>query len=87
MTRAASPIYAAANIIQITPSSTNPALTEQGFTTFFRVCGRDDQQAILAADYLQQHWADKAIGIVHDNSSYGRGLAQNTRDRLNAQGT
>ena len=87
MTRVGSKIYAAAGVIQITPSSTNPALTEQGIKTFFRVCGRDDQQAIIAADYLHQHWAGKSIGIVHDSSSYGHGLAQHTRDRLNALGT
>jgi branched-chain amino acid transport system substrate-binding protein len=87
MTRVGSQIYGAAGVIQITPSSTNPALTEQGITTFFRVCGRDDQQAILSADYLHRHWAGKSIGIVHDNSSYGHGLARHTRDRLNALGT
>jgi len=87
MTRAAADIYAAAGVIQITPSSTNPELTEQGISTFFRVCGRDDQQAIFAADYLQRQWAGKSIGIIHDNSSYGLGLAQGTRDRLRALGT
>jgi branched-chain amino acid transport system substrate-binding protein len=87
MTKAAAEIYAAAGVIQITPSSTNPVLTEQGIKTFFRVCGRDDQQSILTANYLHQKWADKSIGIVHDNSSYGMGLAQQTRDRLNALGS
>jgi len=87
MTKAAADIYAAAGVIQITPSSTNPALTEQGIKTFFRVCGRDDQQSILTANYLHQKWANKAIGIVHDYSSYGMGLAQQTRDRLNALGS
>ena len=87
MTRAAQAIYAKAGVIQITPSSTNPTLTEQGISTFFRVCGRDDQQAILSAEYLHKNWSGKAIGIVHDNSSYGFGLAQNTRDRLRALGT
>jgi branched-chain amino acid transport system substrate-binding protein len=87
MTRVSAPIYAAAGVIQITPSSTNPALTEQGIETFFRVCGRDDQQGTLAAAYLQEHWAGKSIGIVHDKSSYGQGLAQQTRDRLLALGT
>ena len=87
MTRAAAPIYAAAGIVQITPSSTNPALTEQGWRTFFRVCGRDDQQAVLAADYLHREWSDKAIGIIHDHSSYGEGLASYTRELLNEKGT
>lgn len=87
MTRVSAPIYAAAGVIQITPSSTNPALTEQGFKTFFRVCGRDDRQGRQAAQYLHEHWAGRKIGIVHDKSSYGQGLAQQTRDSLNALGT
>ena len=37
MTKAAAGIYAVAEIIQITPSSTNPQLTEVGFKSFFRV--------------------------------------------------
>src|SRR3546814_10096305 len=40
----ASEIYAEEGIVQITPASTNPQLTEQGFSTVFRTCGRDDQQ-------------------------------------------
>jgi branched-chain amino acid transport system substrate-binding protein len=86
MTRAAAPIYADAGIIQITPSSTNPELTERGFDNFFRVCGRDDIQALLASEYLQRAWEGKAIGIIHDNSTYGQGLARLTRDKLNEAG-
>ncbi|MCP4430403.1 MAG: branched-chain amino acid ABC transporter substrate-binding protein [Gammaproteobacteria bacterium] len=86
MTRAVTDIYAAAGIIQITPSSTNPELTEQGIQSLFRVCGRDDQQAILAGGYLAQSWKENAIGIIHDKSSYGSGLARATQKYLNEQG-
>ena len=86
MTRAAAGIYAAAEIIQITPSSTNPELTEVGIRSFFRVTGRDDVQGILAGNYLKQYWGDKKIGIIHDRSSYGNGLANYTKKHLNAQG-
>lgn len=86
MTGATVSIYGAANVIQITPSSTNPDLTERGVTSFFRVTGRDDVQGVLAGEYLQKHWAGKAIGIIHDNSSYGMGLANYTREYLNKQG-
>ena len=86
MTSAVSDIYAAADIIQITPSSTNPELTERGIKSLFRVCGRDDHQAIIASDYLRKNWADKSIGIIHDNSSYGVGLARATQKHLNRHG-
>ena len=86
MTRAVTGIYDAAKIIQITPSSTNPELTEQGIHGLFRVCGRDDQQAALAGRYLTQFWSKKTIGIIHDKSSYGSGLARATQKYLNARG-
>ena len=86
MTKAAAGIYAAADIIQITPSSTNPELTEVGIKSFFRVTGRDDVQGVLAANYLKEYWGDKSIGIIHDSSSYGHGLASYTKKHLNDQG-
>jgi branched-chain amino acid transport system substrate-binding protein len=86
MTRAVSDIYASANIIQITPSATNPELTERGIKSLFRVSGRDDQQAIFASDYLRKNWGNRSIGIIHDNSSYGLGLAKATQNHLNDQG-
>ena len=86
MTKAAAGIYAAAKIIQITPSSTNPGLTEVGIKSFFRVTGRDDIQGVLAGNYLKKYWGDKSIGIIHDRSSYGYGLANYTKKRLNDEG-
>jgi len=80
------PIYADAGVIQISPSSTNPQLTEQGIASVFRVCGRDDQQGAIAAEYLAQYWPDATVGIVHDESAYGTGLAQQTKQRLNQLG-
>lgn len=86
MTKATTGIYAAAGVIQITPSSTNPELTEVGIKSFFRVTGRDDVQGVLAGNYLKEYWGDKSIGIIHDSSSYGSGLASYTKKHLNEQG-
>jgi hypothetical protein len=44
----ASAVYAEEGIVQISPASTNPQLTEQGQKTTFRTCGRDDQQGEVA---------------------------------------
>ena len=53
----ASDIYKEAKILQITPASTNPKLTDDGFakgnTTVFRTCGRDDVQGATVAGYIQ----------------------------------
>lgn len=83
---AASAVYAAAGVIQISPSSTNPQFTERGLNNVFRVCGRDDQQGGVAGDYLARHWKTKPIAIVHDDSAYGRGLAEQTQARLREHG-
>lgn len=83
---AASAVYARAGVLQITPSSTNPQLTEQGIATLFRVCGRDDAQGRVAGDLLASVEDDQRIGIVHDGTRYGRGLAEATRQRLRERG-
>jgi branched-chain amino acid transport system substrate-binding protein len=82
----ASAVYEAAGILQISPASTNPVLTEQGRANVFRVIGRDDVQGIVAGNYLADHWGDKKIAILHDDTTYGRGLADETKKQLNKRG-
>jgi branched-chain amino acid transport system substrate-binding protein len=82
----ASAVYEAAGVLQISPASTNPMLTEQGRANVFRVIGRDDAQGIVAGNYLADHWADKKIAILHDNTTYGKGLADETKKQLNKRG-
>jgi branched-chain amino acid transport system substrate-binding protein len=82
----ASKVYEEAGIIQISPASTNPKFTDEGGANVFRTCGRDDQQGIVAGNYLADHWGDKRIAILHDNSTYGKGLADRTRTQLNDRG-
>ncbi len=77
---------AEAGILQITPASTNPQITERGIETLFRTCGRDDQQGGVAAQYLAKQ-TGKKIAIVHDKSTYGKGLADETRKALAAAGS
>lgn len=82
----ASKIYEAAGVLMISPASTNPRLTDEGGDNVFRVCGRDDQQGVVAGDYLADMWGDKQIAILHDGSTYGKGLADETRKQLNLRG-
>jgi branched-chain amino acid transport system substrate-binding protein len=82
----ASEVYHKAGVLQISPGSTNPQLTELGRENVFRVCGRDDQQGAIAGDYLAEHYASARIAIAHDGATYGRGLAEETRKRLNERG-
>lgn len=83
----ASKVYADADLVQISPASTNPALTDdRAGPNIYRVCGRDDQQGGVAGKYLAQHFGDKNIAIVHDKTAYGKGLADETKKALNAAG-
>jgi branched-chain amino acid transport system substrate-binding protein len=82
----ASDVYEEAGILMITPGSTNPALTEKGKWNVFRVCGRDDQQGTIGAEYFLKNFRDKKIAILHDKSIGGKGLADEMRKQLNAGG-
>lgn len=83
---AAGPIYASEGIIMISPASTNPKVTDAGLSNVFRVIGRDDEQGVIAGDYLADSFADKNIAILHDESAYGQGLAEITKAQLNTRG-
>lgn len=84
---AASKVYAKSNMVQISPASTNPTLTDdRAGPNIYRVCGRDDQQGSVAGKYLAKNFADKNIAIVHDQNAYGKGLAEETKKALNAAG-
>ena len=83
----ASHIYAEHRIPQISPASTNPRFTdERAGSNVFRVSGRDDQQAPVAASYIVKHFKEKAVAIIHDRSQYGSGLASQVKKAMNAAG-
>jgi branched-chain amino acid transport system substrate-binding protein len=82
----ASEIYAAAGVVMISPGSTNPLLTEQGRANVFRVLNRDDTNGVVIGDYLADHWSDRNIAILHDNTMFGKGLAELAKARLNRRG-
>jgi branched-chain amino acid transport system substrate-binding protein len=75
---AASEVYATAGVLMISPSSSNPKLTELGRANVFRVIHRDDAAGTLAGNYLADHWPDKKIAILHDESVFGKGSAELT---------
>src|ERR1700740_2920882 len=82
----ASEAYADGNVLQITPASTNPLFTERKLWNVARVCGRDDQQGAVAGDYIAKNFQGKNIAILNDKSTYGKGLADETKKALNAAG-
>jgi branched-chain amino acid transport system substrate-binding protein len=82
----ASEAYAESNVLQITPASTNPAFTERKLWNVARVCGRDDQQGLVAGNYIARHFKGKNIAILDDKTTYGKGLADETKKALNKAG-
>jgi branched-chain amino acid transport system substrate-binding protein len=81
VTLAASEIYADHGILDITPTSVNPQVTERGLDLVFRTCGRDDQQAAVAAKFLASQ-KNNPVAILHDRTTYGKDLADKTRSAL-----
>jgi branched-chain amino acid transport system substrate-binding protein len=73
---AAAPLYAAAGLAQVSPSSTTPALSKGGWKTFFRVCADDTLQGTVAARFARGALNVRNALIVHDQTDYGWPLAQ-----------
>jgi branched-chain amino acid transport system substrate-binding protein len=86
VTMPASEVYAENGILEVTPAATNPKITERGLWNIFRICGRDDQQGAVAGAYIVKHFKGKRVAIVHDKTTYGQGLADETRKAINAGG-
>ncbi len=75
-TDAAIPVYDKVGIPMMSPSATNPKLTEKGSKVFNRVVFTDAAQGKFAAEYLYNILKFKKIAIMHDGQSYGQGLAE-----------
>lgn len=83
----ASAVYAEEGIVQISPASTNPALTDQRpGPGIYRVCGRDDKQGVVAGGWLAENFPEGNVAILHDRTAYGQGLAEETRRAMQAAG-
>ena len=82
----ASLVYAEHGILMITPSATNPVITERNLWNVFRTCGRDDQQGDVAGKFIASKYKGKRVAIAHDKTPYGKGLADETKKAMNKAG-
>ena len=82
----ASAIYAKAGIPQISPSSTNPKYTQQGFKTTFRVVANDLQQGKVLGEFAVKNLNAKSVAIIDDRTAYGQGLADEVEKAVKASG-
>src|SRR6201987_3455991 len=82
----ASEAYADGNVLQMNPASPNPLFTERKLWNVARVCGRDDQQVSVAGEYIAKNFKGKNVAILNDKTTYGKGLADETKKALNKAG-
>lgn len=86
-TKAALPIYRDANIIVMSPSATNPDLTQSGdYPNFYRTIASDDAQARTLVDFATDNLKVGKIAVIHDKGDYGKGLAEFVKSFLEKDG-
>ncbi len=81
-TAAVGPTFEDAGVPFLTPSATNPDLSTNGWTNFFRLVGTDAQQGEEAATYMTEVEGLSNIVVMHDNSEYGKPLADTVASTL-----
>ena len=99
VTLPASEVYRENGMMAVTPSATNICVTDRKLGAcgdnwkeaapdllMFRTCGRDDQQGGVAASFIVEKLAGKAVAVIHDKTPYGQGLADATKAALEGKG-
>lgn len=83
-TEATEPAYSEAGLVTVSPSATRVSLSEQGWSTFFRVVANDGAQAPAAAKMLTDVIGAEKVFVIDDASAYGVGLGDGIKDALGA---
>src|ERR1700728_472683 len=86
VTMPASDVYAENGVLFVTPSATNPKITDRKLWDAFRTCGRDDQQGMVWAEFARDKLKGKKIAVIHDQTTYGKGLADAALDNMHKFG-
>ena len=71
-----SEVYKEATLAMISPANTNEKITDRGYPNVNRVCGRDDVQGPVGAEFAATTLKVKSVYIVHDKTTYGQGVAE-----------
>lgn len=82
----ASEVYRDVGLALISPATTDPLLTDRGLPNVNRVCGRDDVQGVVAAQFARETLKAQSVYIVHNRNQYGRGIAAFFEDRAKKNG-
>jgi branched-chain amino acid transport system substrate-binding protein len=71
-----SEVYKEVDLPMISPANTNEKITDRGYPNVNRVCGRDDVQGPVGAEFAAQSLKVKSVYVVHDKTTYGQGVAE-----------
>src|SRR5262250_872222 len=71
-----SEVYKEVGVVMISPANTNPVVTDRGYPNVDRVCGRDDVQGKVGAEFAHGTMKIKSAYIVHDKTQYGQSIAE-----------
>ena len=82
----ASDVYSENGILFITPSATSPKVTDRKLWDAFRTCGHDDQQGMVWAELARDKLKGKKIAVIHDKTTYGKGLADAALENMHKFG-
>jgi branched-chain amino acid transport system substrate-binding protein len=77
--------YHAANLCNVSPANTNPKVTDRGYPEINRVCGRDDVQGAVGAQFAKSKGIKTAY-VLHDKTAYGQGIAEYFKKEAEVQG-
>jgi len=71
-----SEVYKEVGVVMISPANTNPVVTDRGYPNVNRVCGRDDVQGSVGAEFVHGSVKVKTAYIIHDKTQYGQSIAE-----------
>jgi branched-chain amino acid transport system substrate-binding protein len=82
----ASETYKDYDLVMVSPANTNPCITDRGYLVTHRVCGRDDVQGAVAAEFAFNELEVKTAFVIHDKTPYGQGVAEFFKKRFEELG-
>jgi branched-chain amino acid transport system substrate-binding protein len=80
--KAADPLFNEAGLPIVTPSATNPALADNGWSIFHRAVGNDNSQGPAASAYIKNNLKATKVAVIDDKTEYGKGIADIVRQQL-----
>ena len=81
-----SEVYKEVGLAMISPANTNEKITDRGYPNVNRVCGRDDVQGAVGAEFAAGTLKPKTVYIVHDKTTYGQGVAEAFKTEVEKKG-